>query len=243
MTNTKCEDVRPQLPDRALGTLSETEVGLIRRHLRGCAACRAEAAQLDQGVATFASVMHVTDPPAELRDRVMAVLSEEWSDVPSQRRWSRRWLGVPVRSLAAAVVIIAGLVAWGAVAQVNATRFHDDAVSYRHFLDSLGGKDIRVGTIQAAGQSTIRGSVIMYDSERDQSWIMVLASAQGEGDLTVTVEAAGGRSIEVPFPLRFADDGEGWTGMVTADDISGLSRVVFTREDGTIAATADVPHT
>ena len=42
----KCEDLRQQLPDYTLGTISETETAAVRRHLRGCAACRAEADKL-----------------------------------------------------------------------------------------------------------------------------------------------------------------------------------------------------
>jgi len=33
-----CEEVREQLPDYSLGTLSDVESAALRRHLRGCAA-------------------------------------------------------------------------------------------------------------------------------------------------------------------------------------------------------------
>ena len=238
-----CDEILPQLPDRALGTLAETDLAQIRRHLRGCAACRAEAAQLDQGVATFASVVHVAEPPPELKDRVMAVLSDEWSEELAGRGRRRTgWFGVPMPALAAAVVVLAGLLAWAITSQVHAWSLREDAASYHQFLDALGGRDVRVGTIHARGDASLQGSVILYDSEVEQSWVLVFAKSRIPADLKVAIQAPDGRSIDVPFPLSFETDGEGWTGMVTHNDIAAYTHVVFQREDGTIIATADVPQ-
>jgi hypothetical protein len=240
MATPSCDEILPQLPDHALGTLPETDVARIRRHLRGCAACRAEAAQLDRGVATFASVVHVADPPPELRDRVMAVLSEEWSEAPTSNRDRRLgWVRERLAAVAAVVVLVGGLAAWGTASQVRASHLREDAASYQAFLHALGGRDVRVGEIHAIGAASIDGSVILYDSDEGQSWVLVFAKGQNLGELNVSVKATGGRSIDVPFPLRFEDDGEGWTGMVTASDISPYTHVVFTTADGTVVATAD----
>jgi Putative zinc-finger len=240
MATPSCEEILPQLPDHALGTLPETDVARIRRHLRGCTACRAEAAQLDRGVATFASVVHVADPPPELRDRVMSVLSDEWSETPASARDRRiGWVRQRLAAVAAVVVVVGGLVAWGTASQVRASHLHEDAASYQAFLHALGGRDVRVGEIHPIGNASFDGSVILYDSDEGQSWVLVFAKAQNLGDLKVSVQAADGRSIPVPFPLRFEDDGEGWTGMVTATDLTTYTHVVFVAEDGSVVGTAD----
>src|SRR4029079_11145361 len=125
----RCEDVLLLLPDHALGTLSETEEAAVRRHLRGCGACRSDALALDRGVAMFASAAHAADPPPELRGRVMDALADEWADddrgsrdeasVSASAHRPRsaivRWLAV-----AAVVVTLGGAVAWGAIEHAQA---------------------------------------------------------------------------------------------------------------------------
>src|SRR5207249_579862 len=148
----------------------------VRRHLRGCAGCRSEASLLDEGVVLFANSAHETDPPPELRDRVMAVLTEEWSDSPSERRFLPRVLSRWPAMVAAAAVIVALSVA--AVAQVQESGLRQDALSYRKFLHDLGGKDVRSGELQPAPSVILEGSVVLYDAEHGrQSWILVTARA------------------------------------------------------------------
>jgi hypothetical protein len=235
-----CEEVRELLPDHAFGGLSEIQEAAVRRHLRGCGSCREEARTLDEGIAMFASAAHAQDPPRELRERVLRVLDEEWAEAPPERRF--RWrFATAWQAMAAAVVIIAGLLTWGLVSQASATRNAGDAHSYRQFLSALGGKDVRVGTLQATGSMDVDGNAILYDSDEGQSWIMVLARAPGSTkDLTVEVRNAAGRKIEVPFPIHFEGDGDGWTGMITASDISSFDQVVLRAPDGTVVARGTV---
>ncbi|HEY3210133.1 MAG TPA: zf-HC2 domain-containing protein [Actinomycetota bacterium] len=235
-----CEDVRAQLPDYALGTLPETEAAVVRRHLRGCAGCRSEAATLDEGVALFASSAHETEPPPELRDRVMAVLTEEWSDTPQPRRLvpslMSRW-----PAMVAAVIVIAAVTV-AAVAQTNARGFREDALHYREFLHALGGKDVRVAKLQPARSVTLEGSAIVYDAEQgEQSWVLVLARAPGFPErVTVSLETAGGRSIRIPFPLKFDENGDAWTGFTTSSDLSKFHRIVLTTSEGRVVARGTV---
>jgi hypothetical protein len=229
-----CEEVRQQLADSMLGTLPELEMAAVRRHLRGCGGCRADAARLDQGIALFATAAHVAEPPPELQDRVMSALAEEWSDAPAGSGSSPgagRWLAV-----AAAVVAIAAALAWGAVSQVQANRSRVDAASYRSFLGVLGGRDVRVASLQRASSTAIDGSAILYDSDHGQSWILVLARAPGySGSVEVTVSAPSGSSIQLR-PLQIDTDGEASTWLVTASDISSYSKVTLRSSDGTLLA-------
>ena len=55
----KCEEVRELLPEHLLGVLDPDAEQAMKRHLRGCAACRAELASLGEGLATFARAARV----------------------------------------------------------------------------------------------------------------------------------------------------------------------------------------
>ena len=152
-----CEEVRGTLPDYVLGGLSEIEMAAVRRHLRGCSACRAEASTLDEGVAMFANAAHAAPPPPELKERVMAVLAEEWAEAPETRRSLReRVLRWP--SLAAAVVLLAGALAWGGVSQWRANNAADYAGAYQHLLHALGGRDVRVGILRPTTKTVVGGT-------------------------------------------------------------------------------------
>src|SRR6266516_4731249 len=221
-----CEDVRPQLADSMLGTLPEQEMAAVRRHLRGCGGCRAEAAKLDQGISLFATAAHVADPPPQLEERVMSALSEEWSETPERRRARRllapRWLAV-----AAGVVAIAGALTWGGFSQVQANRSRSDAASYRHFLGALGGRNVRVAALKGSGGNAIDGSAILYDSDHGQSWLLVLAHAPGyTGDVDVTLSASNGARISLR-PMHIDADGDASTWLVTSSDISRFATVTL----------------
>jgi predicted anti-sigma-YlaC factor YlaD len=236
----KCEETRQFLPDHVLGTLSETESAAVRRHLRACSSCRGEAAELDEGVALFAGAAHATEPPPELRDRVMAVLEEEWAEVPDRPSKARRHFAVGWQAVAALLLVLAGLAAWAGMAQGNANRFRDDASNYRAFLGALGGKDVRVGQLEPTGGMTLEGSAVMYDSDRGQSWLLVLARAPGYAE-SVTVKLEGpGHTIELPFPMKFDPDGEGSAWLVTSADISRFDQVVLTDARGQVIGQAHV---
>ena len=244
-----CEQVLDRLPDFVLGTVSEIEAADIRRHLRGCGACRADAASMDQGVSLFASAAHEVDPPPELKDRVLSVLADEWRETPARPQRARpnaAWL-----ALAAAVVLLAGAFTWGIAAHHRADRtsarlaaISPYATQYQHFLSSLGGKDVRVGDLQARGGTSIQGTAVLYDSDVGQSWVLVLArQAGGHGTLNVTISSpAGGPPIKM-FPLKFDAHGEGSTWLVTSADISSYTHVVLATPGGApVAATTATGH-
>ncbi|HYT30747.1 MAG TPA: zf-HC2 domain-containing protein [Actinomycetota bacterium] len=240
----RCEDALGLLPDFALGTLSEHEEAAVRRHLRGCGACRADAASLDEGVAMFAEAAHAMDPPAELKHQVMTVLTEEWKETPDVARPSRR-RALPWLAVAAAVVALAGALTWGATARSDANRaslalrdIRGDAASYQAFLHALGGKDVRVAKLAFRGPSQMEGTAILYDSDRGQSWGLVEVTAPGyTRPLTVTLLSSTGRTITLPGRIEFDSDGHGATWLVTSANITTFDSVRLTAPDGEVVAT------
>jgi hypothetical protein len=253
-----CDEVLLLLPDLALGTLSETEEAAVRRHLRGCAACRAEALVLDRGVSMFASAAHAQDPAPELRERVMTTLADEWADADrsaaaaaaeaSAGRTARaRRRGPILRWVAAAAVVVAlaGALAWGAVehglARDRSARLAavlPDASSYREFLTALGGKEVRVAKLHPTTAVVVGGTAILYDSDRHESWGLVEINAPGlRQPLTIVLVSSAGETITFPFPVKIDADGSGAGWLSTAADISTFRIVRILAPDGSVLAT------
>jgi hypothetical protein len=234
-----CDQVRQQLPDHVLGTLPEAELAAVRRHIRGCAGCRAEANELDQGVALFASAAHVVEPPPELETRVMSVIAEEWSEGQPEPR-VRGGLRLRGPAIAAAVLMLAGILAWAVAGQISARSYREDALAYRHVLDTLGGTEIRVATLEPEPGSPIRGSALVYDSTIEQSWVGVLVRAPGyTGEIVVTLASPSGRSIEL-FPME-VEDGLGDTWLATDSDLTAFDTLRLMTSDGRLLATCSLP--
>ena len=236
-----CDEVRELLPEHLLGTLDGPEDLEVRRHLRGCAGCRTEMTALSEGVEWFARAAHDRTPPPELHDRVMTTLEREWRDTDAEHPDApARWIG-----RAAAVVAVAVTLGWGLSQMHRANVSAEDAESYRTVLATLGGKEFRVGTLDAHVAHPFEGSVILYDSHEGQSWGIVLVRAPGvSGTATVTLSSTdgsgAGRTTIDAGTLEFQPDGDAATWLVTSSDLTPFDRVTIRAEDGTVLATADI---
>jgi anti-sigma factor RsiW len=239
-----CDDVREHLADHVLGSLPEDAEAEVRRHLRGCMTCRRDLRALEEGMSTFARAAHQVDPPAGLKERVLATLGDEQAEQAGARR---RVPGRVARvAVAAVIAAVAGALAWTGVTASSATNrahlYEVKAQRYQTFLDALGGKDVRVGTLRERSDQAVTGSVVMYDSDKGQSWILVLVRAPGEtGQAAVTVLSPRGSRIHL-HPLRFGAGGEGSTWLVTGGDISHFDRVLVADRTGTVLASGTVSH-
>jgi hypothetical protein len=233
-----CDEVRDRLAEHLLGTLDEVTDAAIRSHLRSCGGCRREMAALADGMATFSRAAHEVQPPPELRDRVLGAVTEEWAAVPEatkHRRPRRTWIA----SAAAAAAVFASL-GWG-VSQANvASRYEASATKYEAFLHALGGKNVRVGVIQPSGTQDIHGSAVLYDSDVQQSWVLILVRAPGmTGSANVELSSESGHTIEM-HPLEFSDGGESSSWLVTSSNLQSFDTVTITDASGNIVARAAV---
>ena len=233
-----CEQVRDQMAEHLLGTLEPQEDLAVRMHLRGCGDCRRQLVELEEGLSTFSRAAHQATPPAELRERVLTVLEEELADQPARR--PRRLTPVLVLQ-AAVVVLLAGALAWGSLATVRNVHLSAQADKYTTFLEALGGRDVRVGTLHPEGQQAAEGSAILYDSDVGQSWALVLVRAPGlTGQArAILTSSATGRTIEL-HPLVFSGDGEASSWLVTPADISRFDRVKVVGAGGRVLASGRV---
>ncbi len=240
-----CEQVRELLPEHLLASLDETTDARVRKHLRGCADCRTERARLEDGVNALSYATEQEAPP-EVREHVLDVLAQEWSagtaeEPPApaakpERQSPWRWVA------AVAAVILVASMGWGITQHRRADVLAADAASYQSLLDTLGGKEFRLGTLQPMDGAGLGGTVVLYDGDRADgwsSWGVVLVKAPGlSGDARVMLLDDAGHSKELP-PLRF-ENGEASTWLVTHEDLTGFDQLVITARDGTVLADATI---
>lgn len=233
-----CEEARDQLADHLLGSLDEVTDAAVRSHLRSCGACRREMAAIAEGIETFSRAAHEVEPPSELRDRVLGAVAEEWAEAPvteHRRRSVRTW----VASAVAAAAVAASL-GWGMSQAGVADRYERSAAKYEAFLHALGGKNVRVGVVRPAGDEQIDGSAVVYDSDVQQSWVLVLVRAPGlSGEADVRLSSSTGKTIPM-HPLVFADGGEASSWLVTSSNLEAFDTVTITSPGGQVLATAAV---
>jgi hypothetical protein len=112
MKTDDCREWRTSLGAYALGQLPEGERAALEAHLQGCPECRAEADAL-RGVAKLmplADPARIVEPaprpPAQLRERIEAVIGEEQAEraAGERQRRRRRRFGFAFGGVAAAAV-------------------------------------------------------------------------------------------------------------------------------------------
>jgi anti-sigma factor RsiW len=246
-----CDEVRELLPEHLLGTLDGRDSLELRRHLRGCAACREERLRLEEGVSALSRAAHDEEPPEELERKVLATLRDEWRDAaqagmqsgeraatPIGRRARTSWLAA---AAAIAALAVTGSILWGTSQAHRADIAQSESASYRNLLATLGGKGFRVGTLQPAAHAQIVGQVVLYDGDPTAhwySWGVLLVHAPREiSSATATLIASNGRTKALP-PLRF-EHGEAHAWIVS-DDLSDYDRLTITAADGTVLAGASI---
>jgi hypothetical protein len=116
-----CTEVRGLLPEHAVGVLSGPERAQVERHLRWCAGCRKEAAELASAAAVVGLALPPAPVPARLAERVVAAIH-----AAAGPRGSARRLRTAAAGALAALVAVAGL-GWGAVMAGRAERFAERA--------------------------------------------------------------------------------------------------------------------
>lgn len=146
-----CDELRDLIAAYSLGTATPEERGLVDEHLESCdlheeiAAIRATAL----GLALSAPEI---EPPAALRERIMAAAHGENVSVMPQARRMPRWLAGGYAIAAVLAVAVIGLVAWNVVLQVD----DDGAIeNFVHFYREGDGDWLRIETVLGEPHATI----------------------------------------------------------------------------------------
>ncbi|MEX2275876.1 MAG: zf-HC2 domain-containing protein [Actinomycetota bacterium] len=106
-----CPAVRDLLPEHALSLLGPLDRLGVQRHLAWCAACRKEAASLEEAGAVFGFTAPEAQMPDGLQERVVQAVSTGAAK-ESTIRHRMRFLGV---AAAVAALVALGGFGWGAV--------------------------------------------------------------------------------------------------------------------------------
>jgi hypothetical protein len=116
-----CTEVRELLPEHAVGVLRASDREDVERHLRWCAGCRRESAELIEAAALVGLALPPAPLPERLADRVLDAIRGARGSRAAIRR-----LRAAAAGTVAALVAVAGL-GWGAVMAGRAERFAERA--------------------------------------------------------------------------------------------------------------------
>ena len=243
-----CDQVRELLPEQLLGSLDGPEELEVRRHLRGCAACRSDRAALEEGMAALSHATHDLAPPPELRSKVLGTLVQEWSEpvvavADAERSSTRRWTRLQLVAAAVAVLLIVATGLWGGAQARRANVAAGDAASFQNLLHTLGGKDFRVGKLQSTGGADVYGRVVLYDGDPGQSWsswgvVLIHTSLPTDG-MTVSLATPDGRTLNLPPPhVTGGESASSW--LSTDQDLTPYNRLTIKNADGSVIATSAI---
>jgi hypothetical protein len=169
-----CLAVRELLPELAVGVLSPADREEVERHLRWCAGCRKEAAELGQAAATFAFALAPSPVPHGLAERIVERVRRA-AGAPGTRRRAR----TTAASIVAAMVAVSSL-GWGAVMAGRADRFEERAeVAERDRAAALAD----FAEAAAELRSTIDG-IVPFPQElpKDDTFLgQLVPTAEGQG--------------------------------------------------------------
>ena len=218
-----CVAVRDQLPELAVGVLSERERVALERHLQWCAGCRKEAAELGEAAATFGFALAPAPLPFGLEDRVVAGVGRA-----AARPRTRRRTRTVIAAVIAAAIAVASL-GWGVVMAERAQRFAERAAQaeqarsqalaqFQHVLDSLPfqtradethlGQLAPTPAIQQGG-----GAVLQLVSPTRLDFVVVIVNGLPRdpslAPYRVTLRDAGGRVLQGGKIAELDADGGG----------------------------------
>lgn len=209
-----CVAVRDRLTQRALRDLPARDETSVDRHLRWCAACRKEAAEMDRAVATLAYAAEPADPDPLLEDRVVDAVQRAAGRNPPVERATPRRGRLAVAATVAALLAISGL-GWGAVmagratrsevAARDATRRTEDSIeNFQRILRKLPFRDpsneALVGRLSAPAGEVGGGSALTLVSPSLPDMAVVIVSGlptPEKGALPYTVSLENGKKDPV----------------------------------------------
>lgn len=215
-----CEEVRELAGAYVLGALEGEEVAAFEAHIAGCSE-HGDLPGLETVAAALALGTEEREPPAGLGARIRAAVAAEVAGPGARNRAERRrWRWVRWGSIAAAVAVVVGLLAWNVALQLD-----DDGPEYVHTYRGRDSIWMRLQarmsespvTVEVSGLERLEeGRVYRLWAIRDGVWIAVgefNTNADGWwrgefefgvewGDvLSVTVEPAGSEGRPTGEPL------------------------------------------
>lgn len=186
-----CTDLRPQLPELALGTLTGEERARTLEHVARCPACRQELVWLSDVGDELLRLAPSAQPPVGFETRSLERLFGVDRSVGA---WGRRWLAV------AAVALMAAFLGGSAV-YLAGGEDREVADDYRDTLAIADGEYFAARALRDDGGGQV-GHVFGY--EGSPSWVFcVVRAGRAGGTYAIEVTVEGGKTwtageMEVP---------------------------------------------
>jgi putative zinc finger protein len=252
-----CVEVREQLTEHALATMSPEERAFVGRHLEWCAGCRKEAEELQAAAAWVGLSAEQADPPAALEERVVGAIA---AAAQTRAPWRRRLRVLTVATAAALLLAVIG-VGWGAAmfARVQTSRQQTVAAEQRanelarrmqqllnQFLDrrpQAGPREqIRRATLAPTpGHEGGAGSVI-FTSPFQEDWALVIIGGLPHRGLPyhVALEHTRGRVVDVGTVRKLSTDGSARVFRTYKKSLKGFSHVSVKDRNGAVVLSGDL---
>jgi hypothetical protein len=206
-----------------LQALAEDDAHAFGEHLRGCAECRREVAELQSVADALPLAAPQVVPPPALKGRIMSVVESEAqllraagpaADRPPARRARRRpWAGIrPLPALAAACAILAVAIAGGVLLS------GDGGGATTYAAQAPRGADVTVRVEDGRARLDVRGMPAPPPGRVYQVWLAKGNGAPAPTD-TLWVPRQGRAQVDVGESLGGADKV-----LVTAEPMGGSDR-------------------
>ncbi|HKT02826.1 MAG TPA: zf-HC2 domain-containing protein [Rugosimonospora sp.] len=184
-----CAGVRPLLAELATGALTGYARAQVLRHVSGCAACRAELAELSR----VADELLLLAPSREPRAGFESAVLERLHTAGARRR--PRLGRTAVRRLVAAAAVVVALLVGVAVEDWRTAPDRRLADQYRQIL-AWPGRAAPVSAAVLTPGGAVAGTVYLYPGS--PPWVMVAVTAAPQpGDYTMDVVTAAGARYPV----------------------------------------------
>jgi hypothetical protein len=254
----RCEEVRDQLAEHALGVLSPDAANAVEAHLRGCAACRLEAAELSEGAAVVALAVAPAPPPAGTEERLLA----RFRRIAIPPEWRRRVAAIT----ATAAILAVSALGFGAAMAGRAERFEVRAsvaeaerlAALERFQQILVGlapgrriptNDTRLGQLQPAEPRGVGGgAVLQLVSDDKLDFTITIVSGLGGPDdpvalpLRVWLRSPGGETLRAGTIRELDRQGAGEVFAEFRRDLTSFTSVSIVDADGRVLLVGELPR-
>lgn len=254
----KCDEVRDQLAEHALGVLSPDLSAAVDAHLRGCAACRAEAAELSEGAALVALAVTPAPPPVGTEERLLA----RFRRIAIPPEWRRRVAAIT----ATAAILAVSALGFGAAMAGRAERFEVRASAaeaerlaalerFQQVLVGLApGRRIpsdgtRLGQLQPAEPRGVGGGAVLQlvSAEKLDFTITIVSGLGGPNDtvalpLRVWLRSPGGETLRAGTIRKLDRQGAGEVFAEFRRDLTTFTSVSVIDAEGRVVLVGELPR-
>lgn len=203
-----CGEVRDNLSEHALGLLTSEDQREVERHLRWCAGCRRESAELLEGVASVALSLPPAEPPMPLEPQVVGRVSAAAGRV--RTRGYRRGIKMLAAATLGAAVLATSAVGWGVRQRSQAEQAQDQLQTVKlrtaNFSKLIGQFKQQLNSAGKLYEASLfplsrreeGGTALLYGEPDGRGWVLVDVVAsldQSAGPFTVNLVSATGQRL------------------------------------------------